>query len=41
MWREMVYFSEEYYLKLLLQTELNMSSTILPGPFPALGTLEY
>lgn len=35
------YFTEEYFLKLKFQTELNMSSTILPGPFPALGTLEY
>lgn len=37
MWREMVYFAEEYFVKLRVQMELKMNLVISPSPFLALG----
>lgn len=37
MWREMVYFTEEYFVKLRVQMELKMNLVISPSPFLALG----
>lgn len=41
MWKETVYFTEEYFVKFKCQIELKMSSIILPSPFLVLGTPAY
>lgn len=37
MWREMVYFTEEYFVKLGVQMELKINSVISPSPSLAPG----
>ena len=41
MWKEMVYFTDEYFVKLKCQIDLKMSSIISPSSFRVLGTPAY